>query len=461
MSAGSNDSAQGRRLVAVKGMNDLMPEETGLWQAVEAAARRVFGLYGFAEVRTPVVEPTLLFVRGIGEETDVVGKEMYTFVDRGEESLSLRPEGTAGAVRAYVEHDRHTVDSVQKWFYVGPMFRRERPQKGRYRQFFQIGAELFGSAEARADVEILAMQHRFLAELGVPGIVLRLNSLGDAEDRPAYRAALLAHFSPHADKLGETDRRRLETNPLRLLDSKDPATQEIAATAPSTLDHLGPAARAHFDTVLDGLRRLGIPFEIDPKIVRGLDYYVRTSFEFVATTGLGAQGTVSGGGRYDGLVESLGGPATPAIGFAMGLERLVLLLADRAASLRAVPDLFLGVLGEQAGGRALELAEQCRARGVRVELTLRTANAGNQLKRAHRLGARLAALVGEGELQSGSVRLKTMATGAEEVVPLAGLSEHVPGRLATLDAQETAGSGTMGADTERRPPGGPNRERSS
>jgi histidyl-tRNA synthetase len=411
----------GTRLTAVKGMNDLLPEESGLWQRIEATARRVFALYGFEEIRTPLVEPTGLFVRGIGEDTDIVGKEMYTFTDRGDESLTLRPEGTAGAVRAYVEHDRHAVDPIQKWFYLGAMFRRERPQKGRYRQFHQIGAELFGSAEPRADVELIAMVHRFLVEAGVQDVALRLNSLGDAESRPGYRDALLAYFAPHADKLGETDRQRLQKNPLRLLDSKDPATIELARAAPSTLDHLSPAGRAHFDAVTAGLSALGVPFEIDPRIVRGLDYYSRTTFEFVARTGLGAQATVCGGGRYDGLVEELGGPATPAIGFAVGVERLAILLDSQKNSARRGPDLFLGVLGDKSSVEALRLAEACRAQGVCVELSLKSNNPGSQLKRAHRLGARLAVVLGEGELASGEVRLKTMASGEERVVKLADL----------------------------------------
>lgn len=413
----------GARINAVKGMNDLLPEETGLWQHIEKTARDIFQRYGFEEVRTPVVEPTSLFVRSIGEETDVVGKEMYTFVDRGNESLSLRPEGTASAVRAYVEHSCHATDPIQKWFYLGPMFRRERPQKGRYRQFHQIGAELIGVSDARADIEIIAMLHRFLSDLQVPGLVLRLNSLGDQESRPAYREALVEHFRPHADKLGETDRQRLEKNPLRLLDSKDPTTQEIARGAPSTLDHLSPASRAHFDAVTEGLRGLDIPFEIDPKIVRGLDYYTRTAFEFVATSGLGAQSTVAGGGRYDSLVEELGGPPTPAIGFALGVERLVLLLEERKAALRRRPDLFLGTLGEAAVVPALQLAERCRAAGFSVELTLKQVNVGKQMARANRLRAVFAAVLGEGELQRGALKLKRMETGEEREIAIEGLEE--------------------------------------
>ncbi len=413
------------RIAAVKGMNDLLPEQAPLWQKLEGTARRIAALYGFEEVRTPLVESTSLFVRGIGGETDVVGKEMYTFDDRGGESLSLRPEGTAGAVRAYVEHSRHAVDPIQKWFYLGPMFRHEAPQKGRYRQFFQFGAELFGVAEPRADVDLIALVVRFVRELGVSGLVLHLSSLGDEESRPAYREALVRHFSPHAARLSETDRRRLEKNPLRLLDSKDETVKALAEGAPSTLDYLSPASRAHFDEVLRGLDALGIDYEVDPKIVRGLDYYTRTTFELVATSGLGAQSTLAGGGRYDRMVEELGGPATPAIGFSMGLERLALLLEASGPALRRGPDLFLGVLGDEPGRTAQRVAERCRDRGCTVELTLKSGGVAKQMKRADRLGARFSAIIGDGERASGRVKLKTLATGEEREIALADLVEVV------------------------------------
>jgi len=283
-------------------------------------------------------------------------------------------------------------------------------------------------AEPRADVELIAMVHRFLVATGVRDVVLRVNSLGDAESRPAYRDALVKHFGPHADTLGETDRRRLETNPLRLLDSKDPAVVALAKTAPSTLDHLSEASKAHFDAVLAGLTSVGVPFEVDPRIVRGLDYYTRTTFEFVATTGLGSQATVAGGGRYDGLVEGLGGPKTPAIGFALGLERLAILLDAQGPTPKAGPKLFLGVLGDAPGLKALELAEQARAAGIAVEVALKPSNPGNQLKRANRLGAVFAAILGDGELSSGSLRLKHMASGEETVVAFDALVSAITSR---------------------------------
>jgi histidyl-tRNA synthetase len=398
-------------------MNDVLPEEAGLWQLVETTARRVFALYGYDEIRTPIVESTALFVRGIGEETDIVGKEMYTFQDRGGDSLTLRPEGTAGAVRAYVEHNRHAIDPIQKWFYVGPMFRGERPAKGRYRQFHQVGAELFGVADPRADVELIALVARLLRELGITGTVLRLNSLGDSDSRPAYREAIVKHFAPHAAKLSETDQRRLEKNPLRLLDSKEPGAVELSKTAPSTLDYLSPASTAHFEAVKAGLTAAGVPYEIDPRIVRGLDYYTRTTFEFVATEGLGAQSTVAAGGRYDALVEDLGGPPTPGIGFGLGVERVTLLLESRKAEGRRVPDLFLGVMGDAPTLVAWRLVEACRSLGVSVEMTLKPTAVGKQLGRASRQGARYAAIIGDSEVQSGAVRVKRLQDAHEEVVP--------------------------------------------
>lgn len=413
------------KINAVKGMNDILPEETPGWRRLEDTARRVLALYGYGEIRTPLVEPTSLFVRGIGEETDVVGKEMYTFLDRGGESLSLRPEGTAGAARAYVEHSRHAVDPIQKWFYIGPMFRGEQPQKGRSRQFHQLGVELFGVSDPAADVEVIALLHRYLQALEVPNVVLRLNSLGDENTRPVYREALVQHFAAHRSSLGETDRRRLDTNPLRLLDSKDPVTVELAATAPSTLDYLDAKSREHFETVTGALEAIGVPFEVDPRIVRGLDYYTRTTFEFVARRGLGSQSTLAGGGRYDRLVEMLGGPPTPAIGFGLGLERLAILLSAQKQVGASAPDLFLGVMGERAMGAALALAERARSAGLQVEVTLKPTGVAKQLKRADRLGARFAVVIGDGELESNEVRLKELATGTERTVAFASLVDAI------------------------------------
>lgn len=413
------------RLSAVKGMNDLLPEESHIWQRVEAKARHVFGLYSYEEVRTPIVEPTALFVRGIGEDTDVVSKEMYTFTDRSGDLLTLRPEGTASTVRAYVQHDRHAVDPIQKWFYLGPMFRRERPQKGRYRQFHQIGAELFGVADPKGDVEMIAMLHRFLSSLGVKNLVLQLNSLGEATSRAAYREALVSYFTPHAGHLGETDLQRLQTTPLRLLDSKDPVVVELSKDAPSILDSLDDESRAHFDAVQAGLTALEIPFEINPRIVRGLDYYSRTTFEFIAQSGLGAQSTVAGGGRYDALVEQMGGQNTPAIGFALGVERLILLLEAQQELKAQGPELFIAVAKDADPQAVLQLAEKCRSHGLRVELSLRPASVAAQMRRANRMNAQFAVVIGSSELGTGEVRLKSMESGSEETLQLSELANSV------------------------------------
>jgi histidyl-tRNA synthetase len=337
-------------LRAVKGMNDLFEGELATWRKVEDAARRTFLAFGYGEVRTPIVEETALFVRGVGEGTDIVDKEMYAFPD-GDKNLSLRPEGTAGVVRAMIEHGKLAADAEERVFYLGAMFRRERPQKGRYRQFHQFGAEALGLTAASVDVEMMAMIAAFLDDLGVTGVQLLVNTLGDPEDRARYGAALRDHFSKVAGELSADSQRRLQTNVLRILDSKDPKDQALAQGAPRTLDHLGDDARAHFDQVQAGLTRLGIPFVVEPKLVRGLDYYTRTVFEAQAAQGLGAQNTVAAGGRYDGLVETLGGRKTPAVGFAGGMERLILLLQD-AGKAAAEPGatLYLGAADES--GRA-------------------------------------------------------------------------------------------------------------
>ena len=322
------------KIAGVKGMNDVLPGQVARWQEMERVAREVFALYGYREVRTPVVEPYALFARGVGEQTDIVNKEMYVFEDKGEEKLALRPEGTAGTVRAFIEHGCH-VEGLQKWYYLGAMFRRERPQKGRYRQFHQIGCEAFGIAEPGIDAEQIAMLDDFLARLGARA-ALKLNSVGDGQCRPPYLADLRVYLRSRAGELCPECRERTERNPLRVLDCKVESCQPVLRGAPQLLDRLCPACRAHFDAVEAALAELGVSFTVDPRLVRGLDYYVRTAYEFESDV-LGSQSAVAGGGRYDGLVELLGGPAVPGIGFALGQERLALMMEAVGPAMTAMP----------------------------------------------------------------------------------------------------------------------------
>ena len=389
-------------------MVDLLPEVTGLWQHVEATAREHFRRAAVAEIRTPLLEVTELFARGIGEATDVVGKEMYTFLDRGERSCTLRPEGTASVVRAAIQHGLLSQGPQRLW-YGGPMFRYERPQAGRQRQFHQIGLELLGFADARSDVEAIAIAWDLLADLGVGGLALELNSLGSPDDRARYRTELVAWLEAHREQLDADSQARITTNPLRVLDSKVPETQALLAGAPTLADALSGESHERFAAVRLGLEALGIPFQLNPRLVRGLDYYSHTAFE-ITSSQLGAQATVCGGGRYDGLVQQLGGTATPAIGWALGLERLVLLLsqADRPPAAAAAPDLYVVSRGEAGEAAALPLARQCRAAGLAVELDASGAAFGKQFKRADRSGARFAAVIGDAEADAGEVVLKDL-----------------------------------------------------
>ncbi|HUB18966.1 MAG TPA: histidine--tRNA ligase, partial [Acidobacteriaceae bacterium] len=370
-------------LKAVRGTRDLLPPETELWNRVEATARRVFARYNFGEIRTPLFEDTALFARGVGEETDIVSKEMYTWEDRARaqseksQSLTLRPENTAGVVRAYIEHKLGESGLLQKLYYIGPQFRRERPQKGRYRQFWQIGAEVIGPPSAGSesplrDAEVLEMLASFLDELGITGWTLVLNSVGSSSDRPKYVAALREALAPVRDQMSPDNQRRAETNPLRVLDSKDPADEAIIATLPKIADYLDDASKAHFAAVCAALDACGVKYEINPRLVRGLDYYTRTTFEFTHG-GLGAQNALLGGGRYDGLSEMLGGPKAPGIGFAMGLDRLILTLQTLAEAspekpAPALADAFLAPLGENLNAPALALARELRRAGLRIDL---------------------------------------------------------------------------------------------
>ncbi len=390
-------------------MVDLLPAQTAVWQRIEATAREHFRRAGIEEIRTPLLEVTELFARGIGEATDVVGKEMYTFLDRGERSCTLRPEGTASVVRSAIQHGLLSQGSQRLW-YGGPMFRYERPQAGRLRQFHQIGLEFLGHADPRSDVEAIAIAWDLLADLGVGGLALELNSLGSPDDRARYRSELVAWLEAHRDRLDPDSQQRIATNPLRVLDSKNADTQALLAGAPTLADALSGESHERFLRVRQGLEALAIPFELNPRLVRGLDYYGHTAFE-ITSTQLGAQATVCGGGRYDGLVEQLGGPATPAVGWALGMERLVLLV--QAAEAAPPPDLYVVSRGAAAEAMALPLARSCRAAGLAVELDLSGAAFSKQFRRADRSGARWAAVIGEEEAAEGVVVLRELrALGA-------------------------------------------------
>ena len=422
------------QLQSLRGMVDLLPETLQRWQAVEAVAREHFRRSGFGEIRTPLLESTDLFCRGIGEGTDVVGKEMYSFNDRGDRSCTLRPEGTASVVRAAVQHGLLS-QGAQKLWYAGPMFRYERPQAGRQRQFHQIGVEWLGVASARSDVEVIALAWDLLAQLGVGGLELEINSLGTPKDRQAYRAALVAWLEQRIDQLDADSQARLSTNPLRILDSKHPATQTLLEQAPTLDDALSPESQQRFMAVQQGLTALGIPFRLNPRLVRGLDYYCHTAFE-ITSDQLGAQATVCGGGRYDGLIGQLGGATTPAVGWALGMERLMLALEAAAQqnpdgpAARLVsapgPDAYLVNRGEQAEAAGLALARDLRQHGLTVELDGSGSAFGKQFKRADRSGAPWALVLGDEEAERGEVRLKPLQQqGQEATVALSGITAIV------------------------------------
>ncbi len=415
---------------AVRGTRDLLPPETALWNRIEETARRVFARYNFGEIRTPIYEDTQLFARGVGEETDIVSKEMYTWEDRPRaqsekaQSLTLRPENTAGVVRAYIEHRLGETGLLQKLFYIGPQFRRERPQKGRYRQFFQIGAEVIGPPSAGSesplrDAEVLEMLATLLNELGIAGWTLAINSVGSASDRPRFVAALREALKDKAAQMCPDCQRRAETNPLRVLDCKVPGDQPIIDALPKIADFLDDESKAHFAAVCAALEACGVAYEINPRLVRGLDYYTRTTFEFTHG-GLGAQNALLGGGRYDGLSEMLGGPRAPGIGFAMGEDRLVLTLAAQEQPPPSLADYFLAPLGEALNAPALALARALRRKGLRVEL----GEGSFRLKKSFDIGNKLASriiLFGEDELSSGILTVKDFRTGEQKKVPTAEL----------------------------------------
>ncbi|WP_204794387.1 histidine--tRNA ligase [Oceanisphaera litoralis] len=408
-----------KQIQAIRGMNDCLPEQTPAWQQAEAVLRDLMRAYGYAEVRMPIMEVTGLFKRAIGEVTDVVEKEMYTFDDRNGDSMTLRPEGTAGCVRAGIEHGLLYNQERRMW-YMGPMFRYERPQKGRYRQFHQFGVEVFGLQGPDIDAELIMLTARLWKTLGVnEHLVLQLNSLGQPEERAEYREALVAYLEQHKDQLDEDSQRRLYSNPLRVLDSKNPQVQALLQDAPVLGDYFGEQTRAHFEGLKALLTSAGIDFEINPRLVRGLDYYNLTVFEWV-TESLGAQGTVCGGGRYDGLVEQLGGQATPAVGFAMGMERLVLLLdtLDRVEAQPALADVYLAMMGDNSQAAGFALAEQLRDQlpGLRVMSHCGGGNFKKQLKRADKSGAGIALILGEDEIARGQVTVKYLRGQGEQQI---------------------------------------------
>jgi histidyl-tRNA synthetase len=408
-----------KNIQAIRGMNDYLPEETALWQRIEGILKQVLSGYGYSEIRLPIVEQTPLFKRAIGEVTDVVEKEMYTFDDRNGESLTLRPEGTAGCVRAGIEHGL-LYNQEQRLWYVGPMFRYERPQKGRYRQFHQLGAEVFGLQGPDIDAELILLSARWWKALGISEHVkLELNSIGSLEARANYRDALVAFLEQHQEKLDEDCKRRMYSNPLRVLDSKNPEVQALLNDAPSLSEYLDEDSKAHFEGLCELLAQAGIPYTINERLVRGLDYYNRTVFEWV-TTSLGAQGTVCAGGRYDGLVEQLGGRATPAVGFAMGLERLVLLVQAVNPEFKAAATIDVYVISSGAGTQsaAMQLAE--RVRDAAPQLKLMTNYGGGnfkkQITRADKWGARVALILGENEVAAQQVVVKDLRSGEQETL---------------------------------------------
>ncbi len=396
-----------RKIQSLRGMNDILPDEAEFWELFEEVVRGTLTSYGYRPLRTPIVEATPLFTRAIGEVTDIVEKEMYSFVDSlNGEALTLRPEGTAGCVRAAIEHN--LLATGQRLYYMGPMFRHERPQKGRYRQFHQVGAETFGFSGPEIDAELILLCARLWDDLGLDGIALQLNSLGQPEERANHRAELITYFERHAAVLDEDAKRRLYSNPLRILDSKNPDLQEIIAQAPQLIDHLGAESRTHFDGVQRILNDMGLPFTVNPRLVRGLDYYNLTVFEWV-TDRLGAQGTVCAGGRYDGLVEQLGGKSTPACGFALGVERLLELVRVAGGAPRPVArDVYLVHQGVDATRLAFRVAEGLRDGAVDVMLDCTGGSFKAQMKRADASGARYAVIIGDDEAAAGEVTLKLL-----------------------------------------------------
>jgi len=430
VSEGAVKKEERRKFQAIKGTRDLLPPETALWNRVEQTAHEVFATFGFGEIRVPIFEPTELFARSIGQDTDVVSKEMYSFEDRDETSVSLRPEATASVCRAYIEHGMQALPQPVKLYYMGPMFRRERPQKGRYRQFYQIGAEVLGGSDAPAiDAEVIEMVMTFFDRLELQGAQLDINSIGCRECRPKYVELLRAELMKVKDQLGPDSQRRIETNPLRVLDSKLESEQGIIATLPRIADHLCEACATHYAAVKHQLEMRGVFFSENWRLVRGLDYYMRTTFEITAQ-GLGSQNAVCGGGRYDGLVELLGGPPTKGIGFAIGEDRLILSLQQSGkAPAREGRDVYIAWMGDRAHATAIRAAKDLRKAGFSVELPPVEQKFGKALGQADKLGAKHALILGDNEVSEGLWTLKTLTDGSQAKFTEPDLLEHLKKQL--------------------------------
>jgi histidyl-tRNA synthetase len=410
---------------AIKGVKDILPEDIPAWRHLEATARTIFENYGFSEIRVPVFEYTELFARSIGATTDIVEKEMYTFEDRDGRKITLRPEGTAGVVRSFIEHKMYAEAQLTRLYYLGPMFRHERPQKGRYRQFHQIGVETLGIDHPHVDIEVLAMLHRLYDALGIKGLTLQVNSLGDSACRGAYRDKLKEYLKDKLPTLCGDCQRRYETNPLRVLDCKVDA--EKFGDSPVMLDHLCEPCKVHFETVEAGLKKLDIPFAINPRLVRGLDYYTRTTFELVMGH-MGAQNTVAAGGRYDGLVHEIGGPATAGIGFALGVERTISLM-DTAGLKLPQPTLYLAALGKEAVALALPVLHALKTQGIRVETDYQGASLKSQMKKADKCGAAYTLILGEQEIAAGTAVLRNMQTKEQTTLTFSRIVEELQAKM--------------------------------
>lgn len=411
------------KITSVKGFNDILPENSHKWQLIENTARKVFHLYGYDEIRTPIVEKTQVFTRSIGEATDIVEKEMYSFPDKNDLSLTLRPEGTASVVRAFVQNSLQSRNTLNKLYYMGPMFRYERPQKGRYRQFHQIGAEVFGSAEPRLDAEMLSMIMHFFEDINISGLELQINSLGCTECREKYKVALVNYFSSKKEGLCENCKRRLDLNPLRILDCKAASCNELKPDAPLLSEHICEDCSTHFGEVKSGLIELNVPFTVNERMVRGLDYYTKTTFE-VTSNNLGSQNAVAAGGRYDNLCEQFGGPKMPAIGYALGVERLILLL-DEKDDYKVKPYVFIATIGEEAKKASFKIIDELRKEDISSDMEHANKSLKAQMRRAGKSGYQHVLIIGEEEIKNNAAILRDMSTKEQKSVPLDNIVNEI------------------------------------